>query len=150
VGTLRWVATTGPAIKRLDALLDELEKRYKVPDKVKAPDDEKLTKEERREQFLRICFDGFAQGSKGFVQESRLLSRNWGFKFEDIPFNGVKLFHGTLDKNAPIRTARYIAERVPNSILREYETDNHYSMGNHVEEIMLEVLGRDPTDTKGR
>lgn len=144
VGMAKWAANTGPVTSRIDAWLEGLEKKPKKPGEAQAAEEEQLTTEQRREQVLRICFDAFAQGSKGFVQEARLLSQDWGLKYEDIPFRGVKLFHGSLDKNAPIATARYIAERVPNSILREFDGDDHYTLANRLEEILLDLLGKEP------
>lgn len=76
------------------------------------------------------------------VQEARLLSRDWGFRFEDVRFEGVKVWHGVRDTNAPVEMVRYMVERMPQAMLKEYD-DDHYSMARHVEEILRDLMLRD-------
>ncbi|PGG96347.1 hypothetical protein GX51_07877 [Blastomyces parvus] len=84
---------------------------------------------ERREQFLQLIFEPFANGSAGFVQETQLLSAgDWGFRFEDVNFHDVLMWHGTADVNSPIRMIRYMAERIPHCVLKEFEGVDHYSL----------------------
>lgn len=96
---------------------------------------------ERRERMIRILFEPFAQGAGAFVQEARLLtSLDWGFRVEDIKYNGVKIWHGTKDRNAPIRMARYMAERLPGCVMHEYEGEDHFSTLKHLDEILGELV----------
>jgi len=97
--------------------------------------------EEVRKQLLRTLFEGFAQGSEAFVQESQLLTaRDWGFRFEDVSYGRIQMWHGTKDKNAPIRMARYMSERLPNCILREFEDDTHFTLVRHLEGIVSDLV----------
>jgi pimeloyl-ACP methyl ester carboxylesterase len=100
---------------------------------------------ERRERLLRMLFEGFAQGSEAFVQEAQLLTQDWGFKFEDISYDPIRIWHGTRDVNAPVSLIRIMAERLPRSALREYD-DDHFSIVKHTEEIIAELVSN---ETKG-
>ena len=101
---------------------------------------DEATIEERRNRTLRIGFEGFAQGSRGFVHEAYILTHFWGFRLEDVRFNKVLIWHGTKDKNSPIRMVRYMHERLPHSHLTEHEGDNHFAISRHLEEIITELI----------
>lgn len=118
--------------KRIDAWLQSLEKE--------ADEEDDLTIEERRERLLRIAFEGFAQGARGMVQEAQLLTGDWGFRLEDVQFDKIQLWHGTLDQQSPIRMVRYIAERLPHAELLEFEGVDHFKMAYHLEEILSGLI----------
>ena len=84
-------------------------------------------------------FEGFAQGSGAMVQETQLLTHDWGFKFEDVSYDKLHIWHGIKDANAPISMIRYMAERLPHARLHELE-DTHYTIGRHFEEMLSELL----------
>jgi pimeloyl-ACP methyl ester carboxylesterase len=149
VRTLRAIATSNPVTKRVDAWLATESK--KKEEKQKSEDAEtseqeqeqqpKKTTKERREYLLRMLIDEpFGQGSAPTVQEADLLSsQNWGFKLEDVDFDPVRIWHGAKDGNAPIVMMRYMANKLPHSILHEYEDDSHYTMFPHIEGAMKEL-----------
>ena len=100
---------------------------------------------ERRERLVALIFEGFTQGTSGFVQETQLLTRDWGFRFEDIEYDQVQIWHGLRDMNAPVGSIRNMSRRMPHCILKEYD-DNHFSIGDHFEEVLDEIVTRfDPT-----
>ncbi len=107
-----------------------------------AVDGSKRTTAERREELVRILLgEPFAQGAEAAVHEADLLSSpDWGFKFEDVEYNPVRIWHGAEDKNAPVVMIRYLAERLPHCIMREYAGDTHYTMFNHVDEVLSELV----------
>ncbi|KAH8819023.1 hypothetical protein F5884DRAFT_759229 [Xylogone sp. PMI_703] len=51
----------------------------------------------------------------------------------------IQIWYGTRDKNSPVRMIRYMAERLPRSILREFD-EGHYTIGHHLEEILSELV----------
>ncbi|MCJ1308648.1 hypothetical protein MMC25_002301 [Agyrium rufum] len=104
------------------------------PDKPPAPP------AERRQRLMRLLFEGFAQGTSGLVQETQLLSRDFGFRFEDITYEKVQLWHGTRDANAPVRNIRDIAARIPYRTLIEFD-DTHFSLGKRFEAIFEDFVG---------
>ncbi|KAF2099402.1 alpha/beta-hydrolase [Rhizodiscina lignyota] len=136
VGLLRWIVSTGPITKRIDKWLESTSKGEQEKEPLLAAEEPRSVVE-RREQLLRLAFEGFAQGSAASVQEARLLSeQDWGFKFEDIDFP-VKLWHGTNDADAPVEMIRYMANRLPHGVLKEFD-ETHFTLANHLEEILAE------------
>jgi pimeloyl-ACP methyl ester carboxylesterase len=102
--------------------------------------DEASTPAERRDRFMRFLFEPFAQSSEGLVQEAQLLSsEDWGFRFEDVAYNKIMLWHGTKDANAPVQMIRDMAGRLPHAVLREFD-ENHFTMANHLEEILSDLI----------
>jgi len=130
VGTLRRGLATRPATRWIDNWLN----------KVKREHEGVSTTEERRKRVLRIAFEGFAQGAEGFVSEVQLLTQDWGFRFEDVAYDKIRLWHGTQDKNAPVRMARYMAERLPHSVLHEFEGETHFTLFRHLEKILSDLV----------
>jgi pimeloyl-ACP methyl ester carboxylesterase len=154
---------TGPVERRIDGWLEAMQKAKAAKEKKEKENDGnvELEKEsliattsaeeadkqqevvrptaQRRESLMGLIFEGFAQGTSGFVHETRLLTGDWGFKFENVTYNKVQMWHGSKDANAPVRSIRNMAERMPHCVLKEYN-DNHFSMGNHVEEILEELI----------
>ncbi|CAG8981485.1 hypothetical protein HYALB_00003056 [Hymenoscyphus albidus] len=59
------------------------------------------TSEERRNRVLRMTFDRFAHGIRGFVDEAYLLAQDWGINFEHVKYDNILVFHGTKGKQAP-------------------------------------------------
>lgn len=87
-----------------------------------------------------LLSEPFAQGAQAAVEEAKILSdQDWGFKLEDVTYSQIKIWHGVRDKNAPITMMRYLAEKLPNSILYESD-DTHYTMGNHIEAALAELV----------
>ncbi|KAI0120703.1 hydrolase [Xylariales sp. AK1849] len=136
VESLQWIINSGPVVRRIDAYVESLD-RKKEDWQTTA---EELSTAERRDRITRVGFEGFAEGTQGFVQEAQLLTGDWGFKMEDIVFNKVRLWHGTKDTNSPIRHARYMDERLPHSFLQEFEGEDHSTMFYHLERVLLELI----------
>ncbi|EPQ57500.1 alpha/beta-hydrolase [Gloeophyllum trabeum ATCC 11539] len=136
---LRWLLRTRLAVRLMNSALARVQR----DDSDEAVDDVRL-------RTLRMLFEAFAQGSAAFVHEARLLTEDWGFRFEDVQYDRVQLWHGTKDVNAPIRHTRYMAERLPHGVLHEYEGETHFTILHHLEEIMSELLPQQtPTDGEG-
>jgi pimeloyl-ACP methyl ester carboxylesterase len=96
--------------------------------------------EERRQRMLRMMFEGFAQGSDASVEEAKLLTQDWGIPFEDVKYDPILMWHGTKDYNAPVAMVRYMAERLPHCVLKEYEDHTHFTMHALLEEIVAELV----------
>ncbi|KAK2882581.1 hypothetical protein FQN49_000193 [Arthroderma sp. PD_2] len=131
VGSLRWVSTTGYVTRWLDRWIESMRK-----------EDDNTPTQEGRETVLQMAFEGFAQGAGGFVHEAQLLSKDWGFRFEDVKYDKVRIWHGTKDANSPIRLTRYMAERLPHCELHEWD-DTHYTIGDRLEEVIRELMAKE-------
>lgn len=154
IGLTRRVASSNLVTKRIDAWLESEQKKERLEAKEDGTKqenegnvgEENPTIPERRERLLRIMFDGFAQGSRGFVQETQLLSdQSWGFEFEDLSYDPILIWHGTKDVSAPFAMIQHMAKRIPHGVLREFEDDTHFTLARHLEQIVLELV---PEETR--
>jgi pimeloyl-ACP methyl ester carboxylesterase len=159
VGTLRWIMTMRFVEKKIDAFLEAATKAKLAKEKKEG---ERLQSEEapliaetnvengveqlpvrttaqRRKGLMGLFFGGFAQGTSGFVHEARLLTRDWGFRFEDITYDGIQVWHGWRDVNAPVERVRDMVERIPHCTLKEFD-ENHFGIGKHLEEVLDELI----------
>ncbi|KAK2593798.1 hypothetical protein QQS21_008506 [Conoideocrella luteorostrata] len=93
----------------------------------------------QREQMLRALFEGFAQGAEGFVHEAKLLTHPWGIDFEGVAYDGIQIWHGSRDVNAPISMIRWMAKRLPWAELHEFD-DTHFSLAQHLDRILGDLV----------
>lgn len=132
VGMLRSIVTTGPVTRWLDNWIDSMKRGEE-------DEDGDISTQESRDRLIKTSLEAFTQGTGAFVQESRLLSHDWGFHLEDVTYDKVRIWHGTRDTNAPVGMIRYMAERLPHCVLHEFD-ENHYAMGHHIEEVLSELI----------
>ncbi|KAJ5975096.1 hypothetical protein N7481_008803 [Penicillium waksmanii] len=93
-----------------------------------------------RNHLLSSSLEAFTQGSHAAIQEARLLSQPWGFELEDVRYEGIKIWHGVRDINAPISMVRAMVERLPAStVFKDIDAD-HYSMGHFFEDALVGLL----------
>jgi pimeloyl-ACP methyl ester carboxylesterase len=77
---------------------------------------------------LRIEFEAVADalrpGTRGAVQELALIRRPWPFPLAHVE-TPVHLWHGALDTNVPIATARRLAAELPHAVLHVTDSADH-------------------------
>jgi pimeloyl-ACP methyl ester carboxylesterase len=77
---------------------------------------------------LRIEFEAIADalrpGSRATVQEIALIKRRWTFPLSEVK-TPVHLWHGALDRNAPIAFARRLASELPDATLHVSDSSGH-------------------------
>ena len=77
---------------------------------------------------LRIEFEAVAdalrQGSRATVQELALIKRPWPFPLSEVG-TPVHLWHGALDRNAPIAAAHRLARELPDASLHVSDSSGH-------------------------
>ena len=56
-----------------------------------------------------------------------------------MKYDRILIWHGTRDVNSPIRLTRWMAERLPHAVLREWD-ENHYTMGHRIDEALRELV----------
>lgn len=87
---------------------------------------------------LRIEYEAVADalrpGARGTVQELAL-TRRWTFPLSEIK-TPVHLWHGALDRNAPIGIARRLARELPDATLHVSDSSGHDVGRDRSEEIM--------------
>jgi hypothetical protein len=77
---------------------------------------------------VRIEFEAVAdalrQGSRATVQELALIKRPWTFPLGEVS-TPVHLWHGALDRNAPIAFACRLARELPDATLHASDSSGH-------------------------
>lgn len=88
------------------------------------------------EQFAAVFNAAFDQGIEGIAADFRLAAGPWPFTLGDITIP-VRIWHGDLDRNAPIAAARWLDEQLLDSTLSRGIQDGHASMfANHGRDIL--------------
>lgn len=77
---------------------------------------------------VRVFRQYYAQGIEGHVDDMRVLTRPWGFRIEDVGYEGVKLWYGGADVNTPPGMGLHLARRLPKSVYKEYQGETHSSL----------------------
>lgn len=134
IKSLKWALSTKPVIHCLDTWLNSMQR-----DKPSTNTPE-ISTTERRTMVLNTIFGGFTQGSAAFVQEAQILSQDWGFRFEDVKYDKVRIWHGRKDVNVPISMIRYMAGRLPRCELKEYD-ENHFTVVHRLDEVLDDLIG---------
>lgn len=93
--------------------------------------------------LARLWVEVYRQGAEGHLEDSKTHTSPWGFEIEDVGYPGVKLWYGKKDVNTPPQMGRYLATRLPDSVLKEYEGKTHFTMWHHTEEILMDLLRDD-------
>ncbi|KAJ4295512.1 hypothetical protein N0V90_007525 [Kalmusia sp. IMI 367209] len=88
------------------------------------------------------CYkEAFRQGSKGAVGDTNLILKDWGFGIHEVR-GKVRIWNGTGDVHVPVWAARWMAERLPDAVLKEYEGETHLSVpSKYAEEILEDLMG---------
>ena len=89
-------------------------------------DREAMKRPEVRAWYRTMFTEAFAQGATAAAYEGELYRQPWGFDPADITTE-TNLWHGTADQWVPTSTARWLADRIPNSHLTEWPDHGHFS-----------------------
>ena len=117
----------------------------KAMEKMRGKDRKLFENETVRKCTVEALRAAFVQGVDGAAHEAKLITIPWGFKLEDVKYKGVKLWYGDEDTNTPLRTGRYMAQRLPGSKLKVYPGETHYMTASYErgEEILKEMMDVD-------
>ena len=91
---------------------------------------------------VRVFRQYYAQGIDAHINDMSLLLRPWGFRIEDVGYEGVKLWYGGADINTPPSMGLHLARRLPKSIYKEYAGETHSSLlgGEYLRGILNELI----------
>ena len=94
--------------------------------------------------FRNSCLDNFTeslrQGSTAVAWDLHLAATSWGIDLAGIQ-QPVRLWHGTDDRNADVVMGSYLADTVPHCRAQFMKNEGHYSLFNHMERILQELMG---------
>ena len=164
VGLAKWISSRDAVKnfieKRFDAIRETRKaKEAKTPTKSKLDDlsgsdqtnddPEESSRAGQVDELVKgLLAEPFAQGAAATVQEAVILSNSdWGFKLEDVAYPNVEIWHGQKDKQAPIEMIRYLARKVPNCNLHEFDK-SHFSLVDHLEELITKLTNTDDANLK--
>lgn len=106
-------------------------------------DFEVMTNEDNARRFLRASRGSFAQGYDAALQDGRVLSKDFGFRIQDIrPDLPVRLWYGKLDVFVPLNHGETIAKRLGDRATLRVEDETHASIFFKWREQILEDLVR--------
>ncbi len=106
------------------------------------PDRKSLLQPGIKDIMAASLVEALRPGARGAAYDGMLLGRAWGFNIEAIGFPAVYLWHGELDKEIPIATARALAQSIPQCKTTFYPGEGHISViVNHGEEIVTTLMG---------
>jgi pimeloyl-ACP methyl ester carboxylesterase len=92
-----------------------------------------------REHCIASEAEGFRPGLQGFAWDTRLLTRPWGFRLEDIRVP-VRLWHGTADTMTPFPMARYVASHIPGCKPTFCKNEAHLLIFPHWRDILSQII----------
>ena len=87
--------------------------------------------------------DAFRNGIGPVIADARRIQNPWGFSLESIEIP-VTFWHGGMDRNIPLETARLMIRQVPLSITHVYPSEGHYSLPMKHAQAFLEHLSQSP------
>jgi pimeloyl-ACP methyl ester carboxylesterase len=102
-------------------------------------DDEQLLKPEVREACIQSEREAFRPGLRGLAWDTRLLTRPWGFRLEDIHVP-LFLWAGTDDDQATPAMVRFMSEKIPGCKTTSIEHEAHLLLFPHWQEILTQLL----------
>jgi pimeloyl-ACP methyl ester carboxylesterase len=102
-------------------------------------DEEQVRRPEVRDVCIRSEVEAFRPGLRGLAWDTRMLTRRWGFRLEDIHVP-VYLWHGTADDMTTIAMARYVASKIPGCRTTICENEAHLLLFPHWEEILTQLI----------
>ncbi|MDF1678722.1 MAG: alpha/beta hydrolase [Legionellaceae bacterium] len=88
--------------------------------------------------LLVAAKEAFRQGVSGAASEFRLITKQWGFKLEDI-LCPISIWQGALDTQVPVASAKFLAFRLPHARLNLMKKDAHQSTLYHCMAAILEA-----------
>lgn len=78
-------------------------------------------------------------GGKGISFDFDILTREWGFQLENI-HTKVSMWHGAEDNLAPVALALYVAEHIPNCVIKFIPKAGHAGTFACADEVMSTLV----------
>ena len=85
--------------------------------------------------YASSWIEGFSRGAAGGIHELKLLTRPWPFSLEQVSVP-TTVWHGSDDKNVPVRHAYHLAESLPDCRLQVVERAGHLLFLQQAESIL--------------
>lgn len=94
---------------------------------------------EQKRAMINASLEAFKEGVSGPAQEINLLFKPWGFELEKIKCP-LKIWHGSLDSQAPFYHAETYKKAIPHAELNIVEGEAHHSvLRNNIKSILKSI-----------
>ena len=127
-----------------EALRHKVNRQMKYLKRVLTPTEQKIFEREKPkfiDELVQDFREQFRQGPKGFVRDGQLNVLPWGFRLEDIPFRGVRLYYGSEDTNTPAQMGKNMAAKLKDAVFTEYKDETHMTLfDNHGDDILRDIV----------
>ncbi|MFX1249701.1 MAG: alpha/beta fold hydrolase, partial [Promethearchaeota archaeon] len=104
-------------------------------------DKKMMEDEEAAVFFANDVKESFRQGSKGPTLDALIQYRKWDFEPADISIP-VHFYHGTEDRFVPHIFSETLQGIIPNSTLKSYPGEGHYSLINKGEDVFRDMRSK--------
>jgi pimeloyl-ACP methyl ester carboxylesterase len=140
-----WMFRRAPRLAR--ALFGPLARQLRNPQRALAqmarsmpePDRAILADPRRRALFVAELREALAHGTEGMLSDFEIFARPWGFRLEEIRVP-VHLWHGELDRNAPVAMGRRVAAGISGCRANIAPGEGHLFTLQRLDEV-LKALG---------
>jgi pimeloyl-ACP methyl ester carboxylesterase len=116
----------------------------------KGADREEMTQPGMEDSVIKLWQEVYRQGVDGHIEDSSVQLNDWGFRMEDVRYPGIKLWYGEKDVNTPPNMGKFLAARLEGSVYKEYPGKSHFTMWQHIEEILQDLLSTESALTPRR
>jgi pimeloyl-ACP methyl ester carboxylesterase len=90
--------------------------------------------------LAKVWREAFRQGADGVTEDSTTATEPWGFELEEVDYPGIRLWYGSEDVNTPPHMGKWMSARLPQAIYREYPGKSHFTMWDHAEDVLSDML----------
>ena len=99
-------------------------------------------KEDNRIAVLKRSVNLAIANIKGVTWDVLMYVKNWDIALDKIQFP-ITLLHGLQDRNVPVALVEKTVSILPNSTLKLYEQEGHYSiLGNQMADVIFALTGK--------
>lgn len=93
-----------------------------------------------REMFADDIVIGSRKNMQALFLDAIVFGRHWGFELRDIDVP-VHMWYGDADNIVPLEHGKFMAERIPNAMLRVRRDEGHLGGLGASHEVLSAVLG---------
>lgn len=103
------------------------------------PDREYFFTGNNLQKMSALFHDNFKDGTGAFLKEADIYRQPWGFELSQLKVP-VQLWHGTVDRNVTLSTARRLASELRDCRTHFIKDEGHFSLpGKHFAEILTSL-----------
>ncbi len=100
-------------------------------------------KENNRIAILKKSVNQAITNIKGVTWDVLMYVRKWDILLDKIQFP-ITILHGLQDRNVPVALVEKMVSSIPNTTLKLYENEGHYSiLGNQMADVIFALTGKE-------